>query len=108
MGLIEWVLLWVCGFFYGGLHWIYGGLRWWVCICSGFCFFSFFHFTFPQTLENIFQTIFQNAIKHRKTIIFPEIIYICKHFMVKNVLRRNKRSLNVIFAYNCIPPICSH
>ena len=28
-----------------------------------------------------------------KTIIFSEIICICKHFTVKNILRRNKRSL---------------
>jgi hypothetical protein len=61
-----------------------------------FLIFSFFHFTLPQTLENIFQTIFQNAIKHRKKIIFPEIIYICKYFTVENNLRRNKRSLSIL------------
>ena len=71
----------------------YGGLWWWVCICSKFLIFSFFHFTLLQTLENIFQTIFQNAIKHKKKIIFPEIIYICIHFTVENNLQRNKRSL---------------
>ena len=77
------------------LRWFAVDLRWIAVVglhLQWFLIFSFFHFTLPQTLENIFQTIFQNAIKHRKKIIFPEIIYICKHFTVENILRRNKRS----------------
>ena len=31
LGRAVMVSLWVCGFFYDGLRWIYGGLRWWVC-----------------------------------------------------------------------------
>ena len=54
-------------------------------VCSGFLIFDFFYFTLLQILQpNI-----------RKKIIFPKIIYICKHFTMENNLQRNKRSLSV-------------
>ena len=52
--------LWVCdgGFVVMVALWSFfmvvcGGLRWWICTCSGFAvsdFFFFFHFTLLQTL----------------------------------------------------------
>ena len=79
-----WVFLW----------WFAVDLRWIAVVglhLQWFLIFSFFHFTLPQTLENIFQTIFQNAIKHRK--IFPEIIYICKHLRWKIIYVETNRAL---------------
>ena len=57
VGLIEWILLWwwVCGFFYSGLRWIYGGLRWWVCICNSFWFFLFFILRCPKHWKIFFR-----------------------------------------------------
>ena len=82
--LIEWVLLWwwVCGFF---IMVVCVDL-WWITVVGlqfavGFWFFSFFHFTLLQTLENIFQTIFWNAIKHKKKLFF------LKSFIFANILR---------------------
>ena len=61
--------------------------------CSGGIIFFFFLFYVTLNTVKYFLTIFQNATKHRKKIIFPEIIYIFKHFTMKNNLQRNKRSL---------------
>jgi hypothetical protein len=87
VGLIEWVLLWVCGFFYGGL-------RWWVCICSGFCFFLFY---VAPNIVKYFRDYFPKCKQTLKKQSFSlKIIFIYKHFTAENVLRRNKRSLSVI------------
>jgi hypothetical protein len=48
-------------------------------VCSGFRIFFFFFYVASNT---------------EKKIIFPKIIYICKHFTIKNNLQRNKQSLN--------------
>ena len=76
----------------GGFGWLalgsggslFGGFRWfWVLVFSLFCFtllqthnVEYFSEHFPRMQTNT-----------GKTIIFPEIIYIYKHFTVENVLR---------------------
>jgi hypothetical protein len=95
--------LWVCcdggfvGFFYGGLWLIIGGLLWWVCtlqwISEFFLFFFFSFYVAPNTVK-YFSDYFPVQPNTGKKIIFLEIIYICKHFMVENDLQRNKWSLN--------------
>ena len=81
-----------CGGLRGGFGWLalgsggslFGGFRWfWVLVFSLFCFtllqthnVEYFSEHFPKMQTNT-----------GKTIIFPEIIYIYKHFTVENVLR---------------------
>ena len=58
------------GGFVGFFMVVCGGLRWWDCTLQWVSDFFFFHFTLLQTLYNIFQTIFQNATKHKKKNYF--------------------------------------
>ncbi len=82
---------WVCGVARcGGFHF------WSIPVVLGVGFFLFFCFTLLQThnvkyLLNHFPRMQTNT---GKTIIFSEIIYICKHFTVENNLHRNKRNLS--------------
>jgi hypothetical protein len=101
-------LWWVAGWVWvvGTWQWwfLFGGFQWfWVCVFSLFCFtllqthnVEYFSEHFPRMQTNI-----------EKTIIFPEIIYIYKHFTVKNVLRRNKRSLRVKSFGSCKITLCN-
>ena len=81
---------WVCGFFYGGLRWIYGGFA----LAVGFWFFFFFILCCSKHCKMFFRLFSGMQPNTGKKIIFLEIIYICKHFMVKNDLQRNKQSLS--------------
>ena len=57
VGLIEWVLLWVCGFFYNGLQWIYNGLRCGFAFAVVSAFFLFFILRFTKHCK-IFSGLF--------------------------------------------------
>ena len=65
--------------------------------------FFFFTFYVASNTVKYFSDYFLecNQTQKKKKFIFSEIIYICKHFMVKNNLQRNKRSLN-IFSFHLI------
>ena len=99
----QWVSGWVLGHFRWGFgsRWvagwltvvvsIFGRFRWfWVWV-----FFFVFCFMLLQTHNVKYLLDYFPRMKTNtgKTIIFPEIIYIYKHFTVKNNLHRNKQSL---------------
>ncbi len=90
---LRWV--WLSGFCCDGrfVGFFYGGLRWWVCICCGFWFFLFFILRCLKHWKIFFRLFSKMQSNTGKKIIFPKIIYICKHFTVDNILRQNKRSL---------------
>ena len=94
-GFVGLLVCWVCCD--GGLRLIIGGLRWWVCTLQWVSEFSFLFFSFILLCSKHSKIFFRPFSKMQsntgKTIIFPEFICICKHFMVENILRRNKRSL---------------
>ena len=96
---------WVCGFagLLGLLWWWFAvDYRWIAVVGLHFAvdFWIFFSFLFFFILRcskhsKIFFRLFSGMQPNTgKKIIFPEIIYICKHFTVKNNLQQNKRSLN--------------
>ena len=67
-------------------------------LCNGFLkFFFLFSFFFILRCSKHCKIFFRLFSKMQsnigKTIIFPEIICIFKHFTVENILRRNKRNL---------------
>jgi hypothetical protein len=86
-----------CRVAYGGLR---DGSRWWfpfLINSGGFgCVFFFFFLTLLQThnIKYLLDHFPRMQTNTGKTIIFPKIIYIYKHFTVKNNLHRNKPSQN--------------
>ena len=60
----------------------------------GFFIYLFFFLRCSKHCKILFRLFFGMQPNTGKKIIFPEIIYICKHFMVENDLQRNKWSLN--------------
>jgi hypothetical protein len=67
-----------------------------IALCSGFLNFFFLFILRSSKHCKIFFRLFSKMQPNiGKKIIFLEIIYICKHFTVKNNLQRNKRSLSV-------------
>ena len=91
-GLLGLWVCWVCvsvmvglcdgGFVVRVALWVFfmvvcGGLRWWICTCSGFAiseifilFYFILFYVAPNTVK-YFQTIFRNANKHWKNNHFP-------------------------------------
>ena len=105
-GFVQWVSVgfglisvgvWLtvgCGVGHDGFGWlavvisIFGGFRW----VLGVGFFFVLFYVAPNNVEYFSEHFPRMQTNTGKTIIFPEIIYIYKHFTVENVLRRNKRS----------------
>jgi hypothetical protein len=90
-GHLWWVAGWV--WVVGTWQWwfLFGGFRW----VLGVGFFFVLFYVAPNNVEYFSEHFPRMQINTGKTIIFPEIIYIYKHFTVENVLHRNKRSLSV-------------
>jgi hypothetical protein len=87
-GHLWWVAGWV--WVVGTWQWwfLFGGFRW----VLGVGFFFVLFYVAPNNVEYFSEHFPRMQTNTGKTIIFPEIIYIYKHFTVENVLRRNKRS----------------
>jgi hypothetical protein len=62
-------------------------------LAVGFYFFFFFILHCSKHCKIFFRLFSRMQPNTGKKIIFPKIIYICKHFTVKNNLQRNKQSL---------------